>query len=113
MAFENWMLLILKVVVILIGGHLAITRLMPNMKNTLAQVVKNEELLTGSVSTLIFFIGVIAAKLILQSVSVVGNKYVSYLTVLLPGVDVILTIIPYVVYFLVAAIIVSAFKSQK
>ena len=113
MALEDWMILVLKVVFILIGGHLAITRLMPGLKKVLAQVVRNEAVLVSSVSTLVFYIGVIAAKLIIQSVSAMDNKYLGYLAVLLPGVEVILVIIPYVVYFLIAATVVSALGSQK
>ena len=43
MAFEMWALTILKIVAVIIGGHLAITKLLPTLKNVLSSFIKKEE----------------------------------------------------------------------
>lgn len=110
MAFEIWMLTILKIVAVIIGGHLAITKMLPILKNVLTSFIKKTELITSTISILLFFIGVLVLKFIISFLVLTENKYLAYANVLLPGIEVILTIIPYVLYFLIAAIIVAGLK---
>jgi len=110
MSFEIWMLTILKIVAVVIGGHLAITKMLPALKNVLAAFVKKGEVLTSIISTLLLFVGVLVLKFIINFLVAVENTYLSYVGVLLPGIEVILTIIPYVLYFMVAVVIVAGLK---
>ncbi len=110
MPFETWMLTILKIVGVVIGGHIAITKMLPALKNILSFFTKKEELVTSTISILIMYIGVLVLKYIISFLVATGNKYLSYVDVLLPGVEVILTITPYVLYFLIATVIVAGLK---
>lgn len=110
MAFEIWMLTILKIVAVVIGGHLAITKMLPALKNVLSAFIKKGEVLTSIISTFIFFVGILVLKFIVNFLVAVENKYLGYVNVLLPGLEVILIIIPYVLYFMIAVVIVAGLK---
>lgn len=110
MAFEVWMLTILKIVAVIIGGHLAITKMLPALKKILASYIKKEDLVTSIISILIFYVAILVSKFVIEFFVATGNKYIGYVSVLLPGIEVILTIIPYVLYFLVAIVIVAGLK---
>lgn len=110
MAFEIWMLTILKVVAAIIGGHLAITKLLPALKNVLSSSIKKEDLTTSVISVLMVYTGVLVLKFIIESITATENKYLSYASVLLPGTEVILMLVPYVIYLMVAAVIVAGLK---
>lgn len=110
MAFEIWMLTILKIVAVIIGGHLAITKMLPALKNVLSSFVKKEDVLTSIISVLLLFIGLLVLKFIVTFLTAVENKYLGYVNVLLPGIEVMLTVIPFVLYFMIAAVIVAGLK---
>ncbi len=107
MAFEIWALLILKIVGVIIGGHLAVTKLLPELKKMLSLFVKKEELITSIISILIFYVAVLVFKFIVSFLAVIENKYLGYANVLLPGVEVILTVTPFVMTFLAAIVVVA------
>ena len=110
MGFEIWMLTILKIVAVIVGGHLAITKMLPALKRVLSSFIKKEEVVTSVISTFMFYIGTLVLKFIIEYLATTENKYLTYITVLIPGIDVILTIVPFVLYFLIAAIIVAGLK---
>ena len=112
MAFGTWMLLILKIICVLIGGHLAITKLLPELKKVLSFFVKRMELITSIVSVLIIYILVLVLKFIIGFIAAVENVYLGYANVLLPGIEVILMVIPYVLYFFVAVVIVAGLSKK-
>lgn len=111
MAFETWMLLVLKIVVVIIGGHLAITKLLPELKKVLSYSVKREELVTSIVSILVFYVAILVSKFVASFLATMENKYLGYANVLLPGIEVILTVTPYVLYFLMATVIVAGLSN--
>lgn len=110
MVFEIWAFTILKIVAVIIGGHLAITKLLPALKNVLASFIKKEGFIASIISIFIFYVGILVLKFIIDFLAATGNKYLGYATVLVPGVEVILTVIPYVFYFMVGAVIVAGLK---
>jgi hypothetical protein len=107
MAFEIWALLILKIVGVIIGGHLAVTKLLPELKKMLSLFVKKEELITSVISILIFYVAVLVFKFIVSFLAAVENKYLGYANVLLPGIEVILVVTPFVLTFLAATVVVA------
>ncbi len=111
MAFGIWALLILKIVGVIIGGHLAITKLLPQLKKTLSVFVKREELITSIVSVMIFYVAMLVLKSVISVSATIENMYLGYVNVLLPGVEVVLSVTPYVLYFLMATVIVAGISS--
>lgn len=110
MAFETWMLTILKIVCVIIGGHLAITKLLPALKNVLSSSIKKEDLTTSIISILMMYTGVLVLKFMIEFIVATENKYLGYANVLVPGIEVILTLVPYVIYLMVATVIVAGLK---
>ena len=110
MSFEIWMLEKLKIIAVVIGGHLAINKMLPVLKNVLSSFIEKEEFLTGIISVLMFYVGVLVLRFIVDFLVEIGNKYLSYVEVLLPGIEVILAVIPYVIYFMIAAVVVAGLK---
>lgn len=110
MALEIWLLTILKIIAVIIGGHLAITKMLPVLKKVLNSFIKKDEITVSVISIFIFYVGVLAAKFVIGFLTATGNKYLGYINVLLPGVEIILTITPYVLYFMTAAVIVVGLK---
>jgi len=107
MAFMDWMLLILKIVGVVIGGHIAVTKFLPLMKTALSSFIKKEEFVTSVISVLMLYILVLVLNVVVGFLVSVENKYLGYLNVLLPGMEVILKVAPYIIYFLIAAVIVA------
>lgn len=110
MSFEIWTFTVLKIVAVIIGGHLAVTKLLPILKNVLNSFLKKEEITLSVISIFLFYIGVSVAKYVIFFLTATENKYLNYINVLSPGVEIILTIIPYVLYFMTAAVIVVGLK---
>lgn len=110
MAFEMWMLTILKIVAVIIGGHLAITKMLPALKNVLASFIKKPEFIASVISIFIFYVAILVLKFIIDFLVLTENKYISYVNVLTPGIEVILTIVPYILYFMIATVIVAGLK---
>lgn len=110
MGFELWALTILKIVAVIIGGHLAVTKMLPALKNVLASFIKKPEFIASVISIFIFYVGILVLKFVIDFLAMTENKYMGYVTVLLPGVEVILTILPYIMYFMIAAVIVAGLK---
>lgn len=112
MAFQEWMMAILQIVVVLIGGHLTITKLLPLLKEGLVYLIKKEEVVNSTISVFILFIGVIVLKKLVEFLVDTGNTYLSYINVLTPGIDIILEVFPFVLYFMLAIVAVSGFAKK-
>jgi len=113
MAIEIWALLVLKIIGVIIGGHIAVTKLLPELKKMFCLFVKKEELITSVISILIFYVAVLVLKFIVGFLAAVENKYLGYASVLLPGIEVILTVTPFVLMFLAAIVIVAGLSISK
>jgi len=110
MVFESWTITILKIIFVIIGGHLAITILLPALKRMLSPSVKREEFIPSVIAILIFYVAVLVLKFILEFLIETESKFLGYGNALLPGTEVIITVVPYVLYFMIAAVIVAGLK---
>ncbi len=112
MAFEVWMLTILKIAVLIIGGHLTITKLLPKLKNVLTIFIDKSEIILAIIYALMFYTLILVIKYTVEALVLVNNKYINYLSVVIPATDIMLTIIPFVLYFLIAAVIAMGVKKK-
>ena len=110
MAWEIWILTILKIISVIIGGHLAITKLLPALKKILVLFIKEDGFVTSIISTILIYVGVLVLKFIVTVLVATENKYLIYTDILSPGLEVMLSVIPYVLYFMIAVVIVAGIK---
>ena len=112
MTFTTWLPIILKIIAIIIAGHLAITKLLPILKDVLSSYIRKGTVVTGVLYIFLFYIGVLVLEFIVNFLPETGNKYLIYLDILTPGVDLILKVIPYIVYFMLASVVASVFATK-
>ena len=112
MSFATWLPIILKIVAVIVAGHLAITKLLPILKDVLSSYIRKGTVVTGVIYIFLFYIGVLVLEFIVKFLPETGNKYLIHLDILTPGIDLVLKVIPFIVYFMLASVVASVFASQ-
>jgi len=113
MAAEIIAINILKIVFVIIGGHVAITRVVPLLNDFLLSFIKDRKSVESFTSLIdIFILALVGLKIVGFAIAT-ENPFASYLTVIQPGFDLIMILFDYLKWILVVLIGVVAIKNIK
>jgi len=113
MAAEIIAINILKIVFVILGGHIAITRVVPLLNDFLLSFIKDKQSVESFTSLIDILILVLIGTKIIEFALATGNTYLAYIEVLKPGFDLIMSLFDYLKWILVVLIGVVAIKNIK
>ena len=113
MALEPFITNILKIVFVILGGHILITKVIPLLDELLKSLIKENKVVDNFTSLLGVLVFVLVGVKIIEFATATGNKVISYLDVIKPGLELILGMVPYFGYIFAAAVVVIALKGLK
>ncbi len=112
MAIDIYITNIIKIIFAIIGGHLAITKILPMLKDFLDDFI-SDKVMKGLISLLTIIIVVIVATLVLEFTTAIGNPILNYIDLAKPILDIITKLFDYLQYVVAIGLIAYAIKSLK
>jgi ABC-type multidrug transport system fused ATPase/permease subunit len=113
MPIEPYIINIIKIMFTIIGGHLAITKILPLLKDFLDDFIKEDKVMKGLVSLLTVFIIVTVITLVIDFIASIGNPILNYITYIKPAIDIFSKLFDYLQYIVAAVLISYAIKNFK
>ncbi|MDD5254325.1 MAG: hypothetical protein PHG05_04495 [Candidatus Nanoarchaeia archaeon] len=107
-----WISVLVGAIVAFFGGHLLITKILPRLTELVNPIFKNDKLSHSFTFMLVIFIFVLVVRKIVLLLVEMNNPYLNVVSVLNPGLEVILEFVPYVQWVFVAIIIAHALKNN-
>lgn len=109
---EIWIVNLLKIIFVVVGAHLAITKVLPMLKS-IVDGLGDKRVSEGIISLFAVFILVFAGLAILDFITAIGSTGLSYLNVIKPAFDLIFRLEYYFKYVILGVIIVLGLKAFK
>ncbi len=113
MGFEIFLVNFLKIVFVIVAGHIAITKIIPLIDDMLKALIKETKVVDRFTSLLGILVIVVFGSKIIEFAMATENKVVSYLSVVKPGFDLLLSLVPYFGYIFAAAVVIISVKSFR
>ena len=113
MAFEIFVVNLLNIVFVVLAGHIALTKIIPLLDGMLKQLVKETKAIDNFTSLLGILVFVLVGLKIIEFAVATQNKVISYLSVVKPGLDLLLSLVPYLGYVFAGAIIIIALRGIR
>ncbi len=113
MAVEIWVTNILKILFLILGAHIAITKVVPLLNDFLLSFISDKKSVDSFTSLIDIYILAIVGLKIVEFALAIENKYIGYIGVLQPGFEVLTTLFSYLQWILLALIAVVALKKSK
>ncbi len=108
---ELWAMNILKIIFVVIGAHIAITKVLPMLKDTISSF--DRKVVNGLVSLFAVLILVFAGLKIFDFIAAIGDKTFSYLLVIQPAFDLVFSLEYYFKYIILGVIVILGLKAFK
>lgn len=102
---------LLKIVFVIVGAHLAITKVLPMLKDTLSGF--DRKVANGLISLFAVLIIVFAGLAIFEFIEATGSKALSYLLVIKPAFDIVFSLEYYLKYVILGVIVILGLKAFK
>lgn len=113
MSAENIIVNILKIIFVIIGGHITLTKIIPLLDDMLKSLIKETKAVDKFTSLLGIFVFVIVGVNIINFAVATENKVISYLSVIKPAFELIIGLVPYFGYIFAATVLIITVKSFK
>ena len=113
MAIEGWVINILKIVFVIIAGHIAITKVVPLLNDFLESFIKNSKAIDSFTSLIDIFILVLIGTKIVEFLLATENTVISFISVLEPAFEIFMSLFTYLQWIILALIVVVAIKNIK
>ena len=104
---------ILKIVVVILAGHVTLTKIIPMMDELLKGLIKENKVVDNFTSLLGVFVFVLVGMKIVDLAVLTENKVISYLSILKPGLELIHSLVPYFGYVFAGAVVIIAVRGFK
>ncbi len=109
MPVEIWVLGILGAIAWIIGGFLAVRYVLPILRAGMADIIRNNKATQAFILLLTYFVYITVATGVIASLTGIGDRYLSYITVVNPILALLNSLVPYIQWIIIglAAIIVA------
>jgi len=98
---EVWLVNLLGVAAWVLGGYLAINYVLPRINDMLEDVFKYSKAVNALVMLLTIWVYVAVVTGVIQKLTAIGEKSLSYVTVVQPTLDLLNSFIPYVQWMVI------------
>lgn len=113
MGFETFIVNLLKIVSIVVAGHITLTKIIPLLDDILKGFIKDNKVVDRFTSLLGILVIVLASIKIIEFAMAMQNKVIGYLDVLKPGLELILSLVPYFGYVFGALVLIIAVRNFR
>lgn len=113
MSVEVWIVNVLKIVFVIVGMHIALTKVLPLLKDMLSGFIGNKKINDGITGLIAILILVLGGLKIFDFIEAIGNKALSYLLVFKPGFEMVFSLEHYFKYIVLAVVVAVALKAFK
>ncbi len=113
MAAELWVTNVLKIVFVIIGGHIAITKVVPLVNDFLVSFIKDKKAVDAFTSLLDIFILVTIGIKIVDYLLSIDNGILNYVAAIAPGFEILSIFFEYIQWILVALLVLVALRNYK
>lgn len=108
---ELWIINILKIVFVIIGAHIAITKVLPLLKDAISGF--DRKIVNSLIALFAILIFVLAGLKVFEFIAAIGDKTLSYLLVIKPAFDIVFSLEHYFKYIVLGIIVILGFKAFK
>lgn len=105
MIIELWITTSLSIVFSIIAAYIAIAFILPIVRALVKAIIEEPDAVRGFMSILVIIIYILLFKKIIEILSIEGNKVLSYLVVLDPGIKMLDNLLPYISWVLLGSLI--------
>jgi hypothetical protein len=113
MGAEIFIVNLLKIISVVIAGHITLTKIIPLIDDMLKGLIKENKVVDSFTSLLGILVIVLASIKIIEFAMAMQNKVIGYLEVLKPGLELILSLAPYFGYVFAALVLIIAVKNFR
>ncbi len=113
MPIETWISLILKIILLLGAGHIAITKIVPLLNDFLLSFMKDKNAVNSFTSLIDIFILVLIGLQITAIAQEPNNALFNYISVLQPALDTLKGVFTYLQWILLVLVAVVALRGLK
>mgnify|MGYP001589191753 CR=1 FL=1 len=113
MAVEIWVTILLKVIFVIIAGHIAITKIVPLLNEFLLSFIKNQKAVDSFTSLIDIYILTLVGLKIVTFTLETEHVALKYVEILQPALEVIYGVFNYLQWILLALLVVIALKNYK
>lgn len=113
MAVESIVVNILKIIFVVLAGHVVLTKIIPMLDAMLKGLIKETKVVDNFTSLLGVLVFVLVGVKIIEFATATQNTVIGYLSVVQPGFDFILDLVPYFGYIFAAAVVIVALRGIK
>ena len=108
------MLGIIGIILTVIIAFIIISKIFPIVRDLLDGLIKDNKSLAGFMSLLIIIVYILTfSKIVNLLLEIKDVKYLTYLNLITPGLDILTGILPYLQYILLGALIAWGFQTYK
>tara|TARA_Y100000034_G_C6786431_1_gene351799 strand:- start:280 stop:615 length:336 start_codon:yes stop_codon:yes gene_type:complete len=104
---------LLNAVFVLLGGYVAITYLFPFLRDFLSGILKNDKVTDGLMGIFNIYVIVFVLSGVVNSLVAINHPTLNYVNALIPGLNVLTSLIPYLQYLVLGAFIVAGLNSFR
>jgi len=113
LALEDFIVNLLKIVFVVLAGHISLTKVIPLLDGILKELVKEKKAVDNFTSLLGILVFVMVGIKIVEFALATQNKIISYLSVVKPGLDLLLSLVPYLGYIFAGMVLLIALRNFR
>jgi hypothetical protein len=108
-----WITNLIKVFFSIVGLFIANSVVFPRLREVLSGLSDRAAVVNGIVSLLIIFVYVMFINAVVTSLNAIGNKYISYVALVSPALELLNQLVKPVGFILLATVVALAFVDKK
>ncbi|MBI2671762.1 hypothetical protein HYX16_02415 [Candidatus Woesearchaeota archaeon] len=113
LALEEYIVNLLKIVFVVLAGHISLTKVIPLLDGLLSELIKEKKAVDNFTSLLGILVFVLVGMKIVEFALATQNKIISYLSVVKPGLDLLMSLSSYFGWILAGAVVVLGLRSFR
>ncbi|MBU2640021.1 MAG: hypothetical protein KKG75_04955 [Nanoarchaeota archaeon] len=113
MAAEAWAINMLGIVFSIVAALFIIVKILPRVRDLVSSIVSDDTIVTSLMSLLVILVYVLLFIGIINLLKNIDNPFLNYVSVLDPGINLILAVLPYLKWLVFALALGLAFKYVK
>ena len=108
-----WITTIISSVIIFIAGHIAITIILPKLRDLLNPIIKDEKAISSLMTLLMILVVVLAFTSMIIVLGTLQNEVLNLLNVFRPGLELLTSLGKYIGYLVMGLLVVLGLKYYK
>ena len=106
--------LALGMVLTIVAGHIAITKILPKLKILLKAIIKDEEAINSLMHIFIVYVGLFVLSKLLELFRAFDVGFINDMaSIVQPGIDILMSLLPYLQWLILGILVVVGLKSFK